>query len=113
MVLIKPEKVHPQPVLIKLSLKKNVVKSLDHHGSGSQHLKNNFKWILTDTKLEAGESTRSQICNVIHNSSFRSNLYGKSEKHGYVSLKLSKLFCGTVKLELKHPVNPWKTCLDL
>ena len=53
---------------------KNFMKGMDHQSSGFQYLKDKFRRILTDAKVEAGVFTGPQIRSVIRDSSFPSSL---------------------------------------
>jgi hypothetical protein len=100
--LIDPQKVHLPPLHIKLGLMKNFVKGMDHQGSGFQYLKDKFKGILTDAKLEAGVFTGPQIRSVIHDSSFPSNL-NKNELGAWTSfVEVVKKTLGNHKAENNH-----------
>ena len=78
---------------------KNFVKGMDHQGSGFQYLKNKFRGILSDAKLEAGVFTGPQIRSVIRDSSFPSSL-NEMELSAWASfVEVVKNFLGNYKAE--------------
>ena len=104
--LIDPQKVLLPPLHIKLGLMKNFVKDMDHQGSGFQYLKKKFKGKLTDTKLEAGVITGSEIRSVINNSSFPATL-NEMELEAWSSfVNVVKNFLGIHKAENHHQLVP-------
>jgi len=97
--LIDTQRVHLPPLHIKLSLMKNFVKSMDHQNSGFQYLKDKFRGILTDAKLEAGVFTGPQIRSVIRDSSFPSS-QNEMELGAWTSfVEVVRNFLGNYKAE--------------
>ena len=97
--LVDAQKVYLPPLHIKLGLMKNFVKGMDHQGSGFQYLKNKFRGILSDAKLEAGVFTGPQIRSVIRDSSFPSSL-NEMELSAWASfVEVVKNFLGNYKAE--------------
>jgi len=97
--LIDAQRVHLPPLHIKLGLMKNFVKGMNYQSSGFQYLKDKFRGILTDAKLEAGVFTGPQIRSVIRDSSFPSSL-NEMELSAWTSfVEVVRNFLGNHKAE--------------
>lgn len=72
---------------------------MDHQGSGFQYLKDKFRGILSDAKLEAGVFTGPQIRSVIRDSSFPSILNEMELSAWRSFVEAVKHFLGNYKAE--------------